>query len=218
MERVTPRLFTFDIFGTVVDWRRGLRDAVARHGLDLTDADFDRVIDAQAAEESGSFRTYASIMASSLQSELKLPREAAERIGAEVGSWPLYPDSAHALRRLQDRAPCVAITNSDRAHGEQVQARLGFRLSGWICAEESRVYKPSPEFWRVVAARRGVPFGPHWWHVSAYADYDLAPARALGLTCVYVERPHARPGPADVTVRDLEQLAGRIGAREETPE
>jgi len=215
---VAPALFTFDIFGTVVDWRRGLRAALAGRGVGLTDEQFDRVIDAQAVEESGPFRTYAEIVAASLEAEVGLGRDDARRIGAEVGTWPLYPDSARGLARLQRSAPCVAITNSDRAHGEQVQAQLGFRLSGWICAEDSRVYKPSAEFWRFVSERRGVPFGPHWWHVSAYADYDLIPARELGLTCVYVERAHARPGPADVTVRDLGGLARWIGTKEESSE
>ena len=43
--------------------------------------------------------------------------------------------------------------------------------------------------------------------MSTYAEYDLEPARALGLTGVYVERPHARPGPADLVVADLAKLA-----------
>src|SRR5512139_1946188 len=160
---VRPELFTFDIFGTVIDWRRGLRDAVARYGVSLTDADFDRVIDAQGEEEAGDFRSYAEIVASSLVSTLGLAPAAAAEVGAAVGTWPAYPDSAAAMRRLMRLAPCVAMTNSDRAHGEQAQARLGFRLSDWICAEETRVYKPSPRFWRAVAERLGVVPGPHWW-------------------------------------------------------
>ena len=67
----------------------------------------------------------------------------------------------------------------------------------------------SAEITRAFAARRGVSFGPHWWHVSAYADYDLETARGLGLTTVFVERPHARPGRAEIRVRDLGELARR---------
>lgn len=209
MER--PALFTFDIFGTVIDWRLGLRGALAHRGVSLADADFDRIIDAQGEEEAGDFRSYAEIVAASLVSVLGLAPGAAAEVGAAVGTWPLYADSAAGLRHLMRLAPCVAMTNSDRAHGEQAQAQLGFRLSDWICAEETRVYKPSPRFWRAVAERLGVVPGPHWWHVSAYADYDLATARTLGLTCVYVERPHARPGPSDLVVADLGALAERFG-------
>jgi hypothetical protein len=47
---------------------------------------------------------------------------------------------------------------------------------------------------------------PVRWHVSAYADYDLAGANDLGLTTVFAERPHARPGEASHSVRDLRGL------------
>jgi len=207
-----PALLTFDVFGTVLDWRRGLGDSLRRHGAELRDEDFDRVIDIQAELESGLFRPYASIVAASLTRAFDLPIHAARSIGEEAGTWPLYPDSREALRRLRRVAPCVATTNSDRRHGRQAQRALGFDLDGWITAEEVRCYKPDPAFWRHAAARRGAAFDRSWWHVSAYGDYDLATARGLGLTCVFVGRPHRRHGPAHLHVRDLAELAGRIDA------
>ncbi len=206
-----PALLTFDIFGTVLDWRHGLRASLARRGVALPDEAFDRVVDAQGEAERGRYRRYADITASSLVRELGLPLAEARAVGAAVGTWPLYEDSRAGLTRLLRHAPCAAMTNSDLAHGEGVQRTLGFRLSAWIAAEESRCYKPAPEFWAHVSRRLGVPFGRAWWHVSAYADYDLEAARALGLTCVYVDRPHARPGPAHLAVRDLAELARRVG-------
>lgn len=206
-------LITFDVFGTVVDWRRGLREALSGR---LSDEAFDAVVDRQGELESEQFRSYAEIVAQSLVDELDLPTAEAARVGEEAGRWPLFPDSADALRRLRAIAPCAAITNSDRAHAAQVQAQLGFTLDGWICAEDARTYKPDPEMWRAASRRMGVPFSRDWWHVSAYADYDHAAARALGLTCVFVRRPHSRRGPADVTVSDLSELVpwcetGRAG-------
>ncbi len=206
-----PRLLTFDIFGTVVDWRRGLRASLRRHGAELQTSDFDRVIDLQAALESEPFRPYAEIVAVSLVRAVGIPARTAREIGEEAGTWPLFPDSREALRRLRRIAPCVASTNSDQRHGRQAQRGLGFDLDGWICAEELRCYKPDPAFWRHVASRRGVHFGPAWWHVSAYADYDLGTAQRLGLTSVFVSRPHARFGPAHLQVRDLADLADRLG-------
>lgn len=202
-----PRLFTFDIFGTVLDWRRGLREAVARAGSAMDDAAFDRIIDAQASLEAGPFLRYADVVAGSLVQVLGMDRAAAAAIGRDAGEWPLFADSSDALRRLRRQAPCAATTNSDAAHGHGVQRALGFDLDHWICAEEVRAYKPDPRVWSAAAARTGVKPGREWWHVSAYADYDLATARALGLTCVFVARPHARPGPADLSVTDLGELA-----------
>jgi 2-haloalkanoic acid dehalogenase type II len=202
---VRPSLFTFDIFGTVLDWKRGVAEATRRA---LDDAAFDRVIDHQGrAEQAHPDRRYSAIVADSLVDELAIVRADAERIGAGAGLWPLFPDAPLGLRRLGAMAPCVATTNSDRAHGEQVQQQLGFRLARWLCAEEIGCYKPSRAVWEEAARRLSAPFDRSWWHVSAYADYDLEVARALGLTAVLVRRPHHRPGPADVVVDDLLGLA-----------
>ena len=206
--RVRPTLFTFDIFGTVLDWKRGVAEAVGRP---LDDAAFDRVVDHQGrAEQAHPDRPYRAVVADSLVAELAVPRRDAEEIGAGAGRWPLFVDAAAGLRRLQAIAPCAATTNSDRAHGEQVQEQLGFRLSHWLCAEEIGCYKPSRAVWEEAARRLGAPLDRSWWHVSAYADYDLEVARALGLTTVLVERPHCRRGAADVVVPDLLALAERV--------
>lgn len=202
-----PRLFTFDVFGTVIDWREGMLASAAAHGRPMSPVEFEAVIDAQGEIEHGDFRPYADITATTLTAVLGLPDAASRTIGATLGEWPPFPDSAGALERLMRIAPCVAMTNSDSAHGEQAQQGLGLRLSDWVCAEEVRVYKPSPDFWRAVSARVGIPLGAAWWHVSAYADYDLDVARDLGLTTVFVRRPHSRPGPADIQVDDLPGLA-----------
>lgn len=203
---MTPQLITFDVFGTVLDWRSGLEQACAAAGRPLAPGDFDRIVDLQSELEHLEFQTYAEITRRSLVGAIGLPDSAAAEVGRTVGRWPLYADSREALRALMKVTKCAAMTNSDRSHGEQVQEQLGFRLNDWLCAEEARVYKPDAGFWRVMAQRAGIEPGPHWWHASAYADYDLATANSLGLTTVFVKRPHARPGHASHAVGDLTGL------------
>ena len=202
----SPALITFDIFGTVLDWRTGLEDACRAAGRPLAPGEFDRIVDAQGAIQRGAFLDYATIVRRSLVATIGLSEDDAARIAAAIGAWPLHAD-APVLRALMQRAPCAAMTNSDRKHGAAVQARLGFRLDDWLCAEAARIYKPDPDFWWQMARRRGIEPGPHWWHVSAYADYDLEAANRLGLTTVFVARPHARPGAATHKVGDLRGLA-----------
>ena len=208
-----PSLLSFDIFGTVLDWRGGLAADLARAGVRMDDAMFDAIVDAQGRDEQAQFRPYAEIVARSLVAVCRLAPSLAVAIGDHVGHWLLYPDSAEALAQLAEVAPLAALTNSDRAHRPGVEAQLGHALEYWICAQEVGAYKPDPRMWAALAARvaplRIAP-GSAWWHVSAYADYDLAAARRLGLTCVFVERPHARrgdPGLAGVVVADLAELA-----------
>jgi len=200
-----PRLITFDILGTVLDWRSGLEAACHAAGRTLGHGEFDRIVDAQAALEHGPYLTYTTIARRSLADTLGLPDAQVTAISDSIGAWPLYND-APLLRTLMQIAPCAAMTNSDRAHGEAIQAHLGFKLDTWQCAEETRLYKPDPGFWRHMSRLRGIAPGADWWHVSAYADYDLRVANDIGLTTVFVDRPHARPGAANYDVGDLRGL------------
>lgn len=208
-----PRLLTFDIFGTVLDWRLGLAESVRSRGFPFNEAtDFDSVIDAQAEDEQTSYESYSNIVARSLEKVIGIETENARAIGLSVGEWPLFSDSKEALKRLMTFAPCVAMTNSDFSHGKQVQRQLGFELSEWICAEEVKVYKPSPNFWQQVSNKMGIPMDGSWWHVAAYGDYDLTVARELGLTCVFINRPHAVDGPADLRFENLRGLADHVSS------
>src|SRR4051812_15663263 len=153
-------LVTFDIFGTVLDWRRGLREAL---GTALTDDQFDRIVDRQGELER-EFRPYVEIVARSLVDVLGIAADRAKAIGLGAGSWPLFADSADALRRLRAKAPCAAITNSDFAHRKGIEAQLGFSLDGWICAEQERRYKPDLGMWEAAGKRLGVAPGRSWWH------------------------------------------------------
>ena len=155
---------TFDIFGTVLDWRSGLQAACRASGRPLRDGEFDRIVDAQGALEQGPYLDYATIVRRSLADILLIPEMIASDIAAGIGDWPFYPDAAK-LREFMRIAPCTAMTNSDRGHGETLQARLGFRLSNWLCAEETRLYKPHLDFWRRAGQRSGIEPGPHRWHV-----------------------------------------------------
>jgi 2-haloacid dehalogenase len=207
-----PELLTFDIFGTVVDWRAGFVQALADEGHPDGLEVFDTVMDWQIdAEQSDPERPYTSILAESLTATVGMGSVAAARVASTMTHWPVFPDSPPGMASLLHHVRCVAMTNSDREHCPSVQQALGVRMSDWVCAEDAGCYKPDIGMWRHTASRTGVDFGPHWWHVSAYADYDLGPASSLGLTCVLVRRSHCRPGPGDVDVPDLLALAAFVG-------
>jgi len=57
-----PSLLTFDIFGTVVDWRRGLTGAVRSHGVELGDREFQAVIDWQARADQQAYGSYTVML------------------------------------------------------------------------------------------------------------------------------------------------------------
>jgi 2-haloacid dehalogenase len=174
------------------------------------------MVDAQGRlEQAAPGRRYRAIVAEATREVLDLDAARADAVAATVGDWPLYPDSSAALARLAGLVRLVALTNSDRDQGVVVRAALGPAVpwAHWLCAEDTGLYKPDPRVWDACATATGVPAGPSWWHVSAYADYDLDVARRHGLTTVYVDRPHRRPGTATHVVPDLAALADLLTAR-----
>ena len=46
-----PRLITFDVFGTILDWQRGMTDDVHAAGRSMGASDFERVVNRQAELE-----------------------------------------------------------------------------------------------------------------------------------------------------------------------
>jgi hypothetical protein len=71
----TPSLVTFDVFGTVVDWRAGLTEAARAAGVDLGERAFEDVIAYQARVERGPYRSYSEILAESLVRVARMGRE-----------------------------------------------------------------------------------------------------------------------------------------------
>src|SRR5262245_66629948 len=93
----TPRLITFDIFGTVLDWRSGLERACAAAGRPLVAGEFDRIVDLQAEIEHQQFLTYTEITRRSLVRAIGLEDERAAEVAKEVGRWPLEAYSRPAV-------------------------------------------------------------------------------------------------------------------------
>jgi 2-haloacid dehalogenase len=207
---IFPKLITFDFFGTVLDWKSGLENGLANFGIELKEGEFDKVIDYQSSLELGAFRKYADITTESLVNVIGLLPSKAVEISSGLGNWPLFPDSKEGLRKLLYLSRCAATTNSDLIHGHQIQKQLGFSLSGWFCAEEMRVYKPNRKVWEIVASKMNISFGPSWWHVSAYADYDHKTAQSLGLTTVFIKRPHCREAKTDFYFDDLSSMVATL--------
>lgn len=218
--------FTFDCFGTLVDWRRGMREALAEMpAFQGYEASAEALIaEREAAErelQRGPFQPYREILASSIRAAWQqtlhheLPREQALAFAEAQARWPAFPDTAAALQRLASLAPLALLSNCDpeplRACAAQ-QLRAPIAL--FVDAARAGSYKPAPGHWRVaLAALRLSP--ARILHVSAYDFYDLRPAHALGFATAFVARDGEQP-PEDLPLafqaRDLADLADQLGA------
>ena len=162
----------------------------------------------EAAAEAGPYRRYREILADSL-------RRVTARYGIDptepelarfcdsAGDWPAFPDSAIALSRLHERFPLGVITNCDDDLFARAETRLQTIFDWVVTAESVESYKPDPRNFEVAFERIGLP-PERILHIAQSVFHDHVPAKRLGLTTVWIDRRHDRPGfgatpPADAT-------------------
>ncbi len=219
---------TFDCYGTLIDWERGILNAfqlvLSRHDIALTD---DEVLALYAkheeAIEGSVYRTYREVLAGAARgvcADLGVdPSDRAiAEFSASVGDWPAFADSATALRRLKTRFRLGVLTNCDDDLFADSNRRLGVDFDWVVTAQQARGYKPRPANFDALFARMDVP-RERILHVAQSLFHDHVPAKALGMTTVWIDRRHDKPGfgatpPADATpdlacpdVRSFAELA-----------
>jgi 2-haloalkanoic acid dehalogenase type II len=206
-ERVA--VLSFDCYGTLIDWERGLLGALAPWRERTRLALDDETLLAAFAEEESSQQVatptlrYDRLLARVLERlgrRFAAPPTAAETeaFGASVGDWPPFPDSAEALARLARRVPLIVLSNVDEGSIRRSAARLGDPFAAILTAEAIGSYKPDLRNFAYLLgflAGRGLP-REGLVHVAQSLFHDHAPAAAMGIPSVWIDRRAGRPGGA----------------------
>jgi 2-haloacid dehalogenase len=221
---------TFDCYGTLIDWERGilaaLRPVLDRHGIAIADdAALELYGELESAVERGPYLPYHDLLATVMEGfgeRLGFVPSADERaaLAASVGDWPSFPDTVDALLALADRFQLVILSNIDDDLFALSARHFGVAFAAVVTAQQVGSYKPDPRNFDALLARLDTA-PDRVLHVAQSLFHDIAPANALGLTTVWVNRRHDRPGsgatpPAtahpDLEVPDLRTLAHLVSA------
>ena len=234
------RALTFDIFGTVVDWRSSIiaegQALQQRLGLAATAAvDWPALADAWRAG-------YQPAMARVARGELPwtnidglhrqildglLPRfglaalDEAERQHLTLAWHRLtpWPDSVAGLTRLRTRYTTSTLSNGNVSLLVEMAKRAGLPWDCVLSAELIGCYKPDLAVYR--GAARLLGFEPGQVLMVAAHPSDLAAAQRAGLKTAYIPRP-AEFGPGgpmepvgdtvfDIVAPSLGALADQLG-------
>jgi len=231
------KALTFDVFGTVVDWRGSIiREGQAfdrQHGLQV---DWQRFADAWRG-------LYRPTMDRVRTGELPwtrlddLHRMSLDRLLVDFGIRGLreddvdhlnrvwhrldpWPDAVAGLTRLRRKYILATLSNGNVALMVNMARRAGLPWDAVLGAEVARHYKPDPETYLTTADLLGLR--PEQCMMVAAHNNDLKAASALGLRTAFVPRPteygpgqtaNLKPeGDWDVVASDFLDLAQRLGS------
>jgi 2-haloacid dehalogenase len=196
---------TFDCYGTLIDWETGLTEAfrpiLLAHGIEADDEDvLARYAAHEALAEGGPYLRYRDVLGVGLRGvvrELGAGAEPSaaevEAFGGSVADWPAFPDSAAALARLKERYQLGVLTNCDDDLFVASNRRLEVDFDWIVTAQQVGSYKPAEANFQALFERLGMP-RDRILHVAQSLFHDHVPARRLGLTSVWIDRRHDRPG------------------------
>ena len=219
------RWITFDCFGTLVDWQTGFASAVRPLFGERTDD----VLHAYYAQETiverlKPHRSYKEVLLTALARAAKecgaaMPSTETARPLAEAwASMPVFDDVEPMLAELRrDGWRLAVLTNCDEDLFGLTHQRFQSPFDLVLTAERVRGYKPAP--WHFLAFERITRVDRRdWVHVANSWYHDIAPARALGIQHVWLDRDRTgEPGvPALAHVHsaaEVKQAASRLADR-----
>jgi 2-haloacid dehalogenase len=219
------RALTFDCYGTLIDWESGifsaLRPILSAHHAALTDAGLlELYSELEAAAEQGEFHPYRAVLETVVYGfgdRLRFTPTAAEArsLPQALPHWRPFADTARALHQLKAKYELAVISNIDDDLFSSSAPQLEVSFDHVITSQQARAYKPSLDIFKLAQERMGI--APNrWLHVGQSIYHDVVPAKSLGISTVWVNRPSPRPGSGaakaaeaqpDVEVHDLKALA-----------
>jgi len=230
------KVIAFDVFGTVVDWHKGIA-AEAERLLPGVDGDAFAIawragyqpamkgVMARIAAGEGGFtlldELHMGILGQVLHEFGRDDLPAAQK-GELNKAWhrlPAWPDAVPGLTRLKSKYIICTLSNGNIGLLTEMAKRAGLPWDCVLSAEVFKAYKPDPRTYLGVAGVFDAT--PSQVMLAAAHHDDLAAARACGLRTGYIERPleFGAKRPKDVSpqpgntlhARDIEGLADLLG-------
>ena len=203
------RWATFDCYGTLIDWNGGIGRELERlfgaaRGGELLHTYHE--LEPQIQREDPS-RSYREVMAVAL-ARLGAPAGEQDALARSLPEWEPFPEVPAALEEARAGGWRLAVlSNTDRDLLDASLTRLGVEFEVTVVASEIGSYKPASAHWDEFLARSGAD-RERQAHVAASLFHDIAPASALGLKTIWINRlgQEAEPQP-DIELRSLAGLA-----------
>jgi 2-haloacid dehalogenase len=208
------RWATFDCYGTLIDWNGGIgRELERLFGRDHAPRLLERYHELEPEVQADEYRAYRDVLTLTLirladDGSLPLPEAERDAFVRSLPDWRPFPEVPRALAEARERGWKLAIlSNTDKDLIAASKRRLRVPFDVTVVAEDVGSYKPARGHWERFFAETSAGRNRHV-HVAASLFHDIAPARELGLTTVWINRLGERPDPEPTReLPDLSRLA-----------
>ena len=234
----TVRALTFDVFGTVVDWRRSvIAEGVALGARTGLQADWAALADAW---RKGYFASMARVahgelawdtidalhrqVLDHLLPQHGLPEADRDHVNTVWHRLAPWPDTVAGLTRLKQRLTISTLSNGNLSLLVAMAKHAGLPWDAVLTAELFGRFKPDPAVY--LGAARLLGLAPDQVLMVAAHPFDLVAAQQVGLKTAYIPRPDeygpgGRMEPVgdavfDIVATDMVDLARQLGIGTDT--
>jgi len=213
------RYLTFDCYGTLIDWKGGIDAALgaALGGAPRVEGGLLAAYVNAEKEEERSYKRYRDVLRNAalkvaLRAGVELSEEMAEAFADSLPSWRAFPDTQPSLAELKSKGYELHIlSNVDRDLLEETIRNSRLELDGYVTADDTHSYKPSPGHWETFIRRSGAK-REEILHVAQSVFHDIMPTQKMGISSAWVNRyrerlpPEAQPSFIVSGLKDLVRL------------
>jgi 2-haloacid dehalogenase len=196
---------SFDCYGTLVDWESGilgyLRPLLQSRGCVTSDDELlNKYSEFEPREQAQTYRSYREVLSSVARDfgrefRVQVTDDEANGLAESIRQWEPFPDTVHALAHLKSRYKLAILSNIDDDLFASTAAKLGVQLDQVVTAQQVQSYKPSLRNFETLLDRLGIE-KDRLLHVAESLFHDVAPAHAMGIATVWVNRRQGRPAAA----------------------
>ena len=211
---MTDRWATFDCYGTLIDWERGIAGTFEALWPD-TDAAalLGSYHEVEPEIQAGSNVPYRDVLTEALvrvaaRHELELAGDDTDALVRSLPTWPPFPEVPASLEELRERGWRLAIlSNTDPELLDASIGNIAVPVDLRITVVEAGSYKPAPGHWERFFFDTGADRKRHV-HVAASIFHDIEPAQSLGFPSVWINRNSERSDvPRSAELATLSGLA-----------
>jgi len=191
-----PTFVTFDVYGTLIDWEKGIWDAfsaeAARDGFTIEREEvISLFMEIQREIEGGSYELYAEVLRRTvveIAKRLGWPLEPSRSgfLPDSVQRWEPFRETRVQLDKIAKKYKVGLISNIDDKLLGQTRRHLQIDFDIVVTAQQVRSYKPDAAHFNECARRIGGKKG--WVHVGSSYYHDIEPCVKGKIPVIWVNR------------------------------